>query len=187
MCGGGIDDTIETESISMLLPSMVIVGVPSVVESDKFPATEVAPLSLSELTRTPESALQLPRSPGIRPSPWCPERRPPELGVSAPPFRLCLGRDARDSWSDKQPPEAIWRLACKRNLWKVNGGTFVEENIFYMPWCAIFPTILYHSRIIYCSVAKTYCTSQMVILLNILIWQRFNFFSLLGCQSEYKI
>lgn len=60
----------DTESISILLPSTVIVGVPSVVESDKFPATDVAPLSLSELTLTPESALQLPLSPGRRPRPW---------------------------------------------------------------------------------------------------------------------
>lgn len=56
------------ESISLPPPSTVIVGVPSVVESDKFPATEVAPLSLSELTLTPESALQLPLSPEIF---WC--------------------------------------------------------------------------------------------------------------------
>lgn len=69
MCGGGTEETSDTESTSLLLPSTVIVGVPSVVESDRFPATEVAPLSLSEFTRTPESALQLPRSPGNKPSP----------------------------------------------------------------------------------------------------------------------
>lgn len=106
MCGGGIDEIIETESISTLLPSTVIVGVPSVVESDKFPATEVAPLSRSELTLTPESALQLPLSPGKRPRPWWPDSNPPEPGVKAPPFKLCLGREARDSWSDKQPLDA---------------------------------------------------------------------------------
>lgn len=76
---------------------MVMVGVPSVVESERFPAIEVAPLSRSELTLTPESALQLPRSPEIKPSPWCPDIKPPEPGVNAPPFIPCRGSDARDS------------------------------------------------------------------------------------------
>lgn len=66
ICGGGTEETRETESISLFPLSTVIVGVPSVVESDKFPATEVAPLSRSELTLTPESALQLPRSPKMK-------------------------------------------------------------------------------------------------------------------------
>lgn len=76
------------------------------VESDRLPPTEVAPLSLSELTRTPESALQLPLSPGSRPRPWWPESKPPELGVKGPPLRPWRGNEARDSWSERQPPEA---------------------------------------------------------------------------------
>lgn len=40
-----------------------ILYLPSVVESERFPPADVAPDSLSELPRTPESALQEPRSP----------------------------------------------------------------------------------------------------------------------------
>lgn len=64
-----MEETIDTESTSTLPPSTVMVGVPSVVESDKLPPMEVVPLSRSELTRTPESALQLPLSPANKPSP----------------------------------------------------------------------------------------------------------------------
>lgn len=124
MCGGGIDEITDTESISTLLPSTVMVGVPSVVESDKFPATDVAALSLSELTRTPESALQLPRSPGSKPRPWWPDSKPPEPGVRAPPFRLCRGREANDSWSERQPPDASCLRAWKEDFWMCSWGGF---------------------------------------------------------------
>lgn len=83
-----MEDTMEMESTSTLFPSMVIVGVPSIVESDRLPPIDVAALSLSELTLTPESALQLPRSPGRSPRPCVVAGNPPEPGVTAPPFRL---------------------------------------------------------------------------------------------------
>lgn len=92
-----MEDTMEMESTSTLFPSIVIVGVPSIVESDRLPPIDVAALSLSELTRTPESALQLPLSPGISPRPWVVAGNPPEPGVTAPPFKLCLGIDVTDS------------------------------------------------------------------------------------------
>lgn len=98
-----MEDTIDIESISTLFPSTVIVGVPSIVESERLPPIDVAALSLSELTLTPESALQLPRSPGSSPRPCVVVGNPPEPGVTAPPFMLCLGMDATDSWSDMQP------------------------------------------------------------------------------------
>lgn len=109
--GGGTADISDTESASRALPSTVIVGAPSVVESDKLPVIDVAPpLSRSELTRTPESALQLPRSPGN--SPKCPESSPPDPGVRAPPLRLWRGSEASDSWSERQPPAANCLRAC---------------------------------------------------------------------------
>lgn len=74
---------------------------PSVVESDKLPPPDVAPPdSRSELPRTPESALQLPRSPGNNPSPVL------AVGVANPPLTLDTERDidARLSWSERHPP-----------------------------------------------------------------------------------
>lgn len=76
MCAGVTEDITEILSISSPPLSMVIVGVPSVVESDRFPPTLVAPpLSRSLEPRTPLSALQLPRSPAC---PWAPPM-PPQL------------------------------------------------------------------------------------------------------------
>lgn len=91
-----------------LFLSAFTIDVPS-VESDKFPPKEVIPLSLSELILTPESALQLPLSASV-----CNGTRLFVVDVKYLPVLFLLGKEAKDSWSDRQLP-ANWRLICS---WK---------------------------------------------------------------------
>lgn len=80
------------------------------VESDRLPPPEVAPPdSLSELTLTPESALQDPRSPAAGASPVG-----PAVGVTPPPFTPRLtDTEASDSWSLRHPAADNCLRACQ--------------------------------------------------------------------------